>query len=146
MGDQRKKLTSKLTRKMSIIESMLYSVRNSTAVYEELNQLDDLLKLVEGISESLKAVDEEVNADDQWFEQLDEKVFSFKHTIHSWLKDVELERMVNHVPSREGSKEDSKSRSSSSFRSLKTRSSSSGRSSIKDTAIKERMKIAELKT
>ena len=33
----------------------------------------------------------------------------------------------------------------SSSRSLKTRSSSSGRSSIKDKAIKERMKIAELK-
>ena len=49
--------------------------------------------------------------------------------------------MVNQVPSREGSK----STSSLSSRSLKTRSSSSGRSSIKDKAIKERMKIAELK-
>ena len=75
---------------------------------QELNQLDDLFKLVEGISKRLKAVDDEVNADDQWFEQLDEKVFSFKLTIHSWLKDVELERMVNHVPSREGSNKGSK--------------------------------------
>ena len=53
--------------------------------------------------------------------------------------------MVNQVPSTEGSKKASKSTSSSSSRSLKTRSSSSGRSSIKDKAIKERMKIAELK-
>ena len=75
---------------------------------QELNQLDDLFKLVKGISKRLKAVDDEVNADDQWFEQLDEKVFSFKLTIHSWLKDVELERMVNHVPSREGSNKGSK--------------------------------------
>ena len=75
---------------------------------QELNQLDDLFKLVEGISKRLKAADDEVNADDQWFEQLDEKVFSFKLTIHSWLKDVELERMVNHVPSREGSNKGSK--------------------------------------
>ena len=75
---------------------------------QELNQLDDLFKLVEGISKRLKAADDKVNADDQWFEQLDEKVFSFKLTIHSWLKDVELERMVNHVPSREGSNKGSK--------------------------------------
>ena len=60
---------------MSTIESMLHSVRNSTAVQEELNQLDDLFKLVEGISERLRDVDDEVHADDQWFEQLDEKVF-----------------------------------------------------------------------
>ena len=41
---------------------------------------------------------------------------------------------------------DLKSSSSSSSISLKTRSSSSGRSSIKDKAIKGRMKIADLKT
>ena len=93
---------------MSTIESMLYSVRNSTAVQEELNQLDDLFKLVEGISERLKDVDDEVDADDQWFEQLDEKAFSFKHTIHCWLKDVELDRMVNHVSSSKGSMKDLK--------------------------------------
>ena len=48
---------------MSSIKSMLYSVRNSTAV----QQLDGLFKLFEGISERLKSVDDEVNADDQWF-------------------------------------------------------------------------------
>ena len=37
LGDRRKKLGSKLTRKMSAIESMLYSVGNSTAVQEKLN-------------------------------------------------------------------------------------------------------------
>ena len=93
----------------------------------------------------MKAVDDEVNNDDKGFEQLDEKVFSFKHTLHSWLKDVELEKMVNCVSSREGSKKDSETSSSSSSRSLKTRSSSSGRSSIKGKAIKERVKISELK-
>ena len=38
LGDRRKKLGSKLTRKMSAIESMLYSVGNSSAVQEELNR------------------------------------------------------------------------------------------------------------
>ena len=56
----------------------------------------------------MKAVIDKVKADNQWFEQLVEKVFSFKHTTHSWLKDAALERMVNHVPSREGSKKGSK--------------------------------------
>ena len=55
----------------------------------------------------MKAIDDKVNEDDEWFEQLDE-VFSFKHIIHNWLKDVELGRMVNQVSSREISKKDSK--------------------------------------
>ena len=138
LGNKRKKLASKLT--------MLYSARNSTAVQEELHQLDVIFKLVRGINDRIKAVDKEINNDDKWFEQLEEKVFSFKHTTHSWLKDVELERIVTHAPSREGSKKGSKASSLSSSRSLKTRPSSSDRSSIKDKAINERMKITELKT
>ena len=145
VGNERKKLAFKLTRKISMIKSMLYSVRNSIAVQEELNQLDDIFKLVERINDRMKAVDGRVNVDYKWFEQLYEMVFSFKHTINSWLKDAELERMVNHVLSRQGSKKGSKASSSSSSRSLKTRSNSSGRSSIKDKAIKERMRTAKLK-
>ena len=91
---------------------MVFNQELQTALQEQLNQLDDLFKLVEGISERLKAAIDKVNADNQWFEQLVEKVFSFKHTTHSWLKDAALERMVNHVPSREGSKKGSKSSSS----------------------------------
>ena len=111
LGVERKKRTrnSKLTRKMSTIDSILYSVRNSATV-QELNQVDDLFKLDEGINERMKAVNDEVNEDDKWFEQLDDEVFSFKHTIHSWLKDFELKRMVNHVPSREGSKKNSEAK------------------------------------
>ena len=136
LGDERKKLGSKLTRN----ESMLYSVRNSTTVQEELNQLDGIFKLVEGINDRMKAVDDKVNDNyDKWFEQLEEKVFSFKRTIHSQIKGVQLERMVNLVPSTEGSK----ASSLSSSRSLKTRSSSSGRSTIKDKAIRQGMKMAE---
>lgn len=55
----------------------------------------------------MKVIDDKVNEVDESFEQLDE-VFSFKHIIHSWLKDVELERMVNQVLSREISKKGSK--------------------------------------
>ena len=84
LGVERKKRTrnSKLTRKISTIDSILYSVRNSTTV-QELNQVDDLFKLDEGINERMKAVNNEVNEDDKWFEKLDDKVFSFKHTVHS---------------------------------------------------------------
>ena len=111
LSDESKRLASRLTRKMSTIESMFYLVRNSTAVQVELNQADDSFKLVEGINERMKAVDDEVSEDDKWFEQLDEKVFSFKHTIHSWLIDVELKRMVNHELSGEGPEKGSKASS-----------------------------------
>ena len=57
LGVERQKLASKLTKKMSTIESMLCSVRNSTAFQKELNQVDDLFKLIEGITEGMKAVD-----------------------------------------------------------------------------------------
>ena len=27
----------------------------------------------------------------QWFDEIDERVVSFKHKVHNWLKDVALE-------------------------------------------------------
>ena len=43
--------------------------------------------------ESMKewSIDDQVNKNGKWFGELDEKVFSFKHTLHSWFKNVELE-------------------------------------------------------
>ena len=69
---------------------MLYSSTNTSAFKEQLNQLDDLFQIIESIQKEMITLDPSYN-DDDWFEQLDEKVFSVKHNIRGWLKDIEKE-------------------------------------------------------
>ena len=64
---------------------------------------------------------------DIWFDDIDQKVFSFKHKVHNWLKEEEKEHKRNHS-----------SRSS-------TRSSSSkSKSSTREKAVEEKLRVAEL--
>ena len=73
-----------------MIEEILFSSINASAVEEQLNQLDDLFQIIESIQKEMVTLDPNYN-DDDWFDQLDEKVFSIKYKIHGWLKDVENE-------------------------------------------------------
>ena len=68
------------------------------------------------------------------FEEQDERIFNFKHKIMKWLKEAEL------------NKEEMRSRKLVGSRSSKSSRSSNGssRSSMKDKAIEEKIKIAEL--
>ena len=36
--------------------------------------------------------EEEKPTDEEWFEEEDERAFTFKHQFHNWLKDAEMER------------------------------------------------------
>ena len=83
--------------------------------------------------------EDELLADSQWFEEQDERIISFKHRIIKWLKEAELNKEEERSRKSVGSRS-SKSRSSKSSRS----SNHSSRSSIKDKAIEEKIKIAEL--
>ena len=75
---------------------------------------------------SFRQIDKEYT-DDIWFDDIDEKVFSFKHKMHNWLKEEEKEH-----------KRDHSSRSS-------TRSSSSkSKSSTREKAVEEKLRVAEL--
>ena len=73
-----------------------------------------------------------------WFDDLDQDVFSFKHRVHSWLKEAAQK-------SSRGSRcsSDSK-RSSSSRSSASNKSSGSSRSSTKLKLLEEKARIAEL--
>ena len=67
--------------------------------------------------------DDEKLAYEEWFEEVDERVFTFKHKVYNWLKEAETERSSKKVYSKKGSK------STSSGSSEITKSSnSSGRS------------------
>ena len=89
--------------------------------------------------------------DGDWFDQLDEKVFSIKYKIHGWLRDVEREsEEIATAPKRRSASRSSRSTSSKGSSGKSTKSSrsrnSSGRcnTSTKDQAIIEEMKVAEL--
>ena len=83
--------------------------------------------------------DDEKFADEEWFEEVDEHVFTFKHKVYNWLKEAETERSAKKVYSKKGSK------STSSGSSRKTKSSNSGSSRCsKERAMEEKAKLAEL--
>ena len=81
LDDRKKKKASRLTRKSGMIEEILFSSINASAVEEQLNQLDDLFQIIESIQKEMVTLDPNYN-DDDWFDQLDEKVFSIKYKIH----------------------------------------------------------------
>ena len=121
---KREKIITKLLRKSGMMNDMLYSFTNAPAVAEEMEQFNDMLKLLTAVNYEYQHLltEDELLADSQWFEEQDERIFSFKHKIIKWLKEAEL------------NKEEERSRKSVGSRSGKSSRSINGssRSSIKD--------------
>ena len=91
LENKRAKLVSRLLRKSSEIDDLMYSYQNSITVKEELVQLNDMFKMVVGIHEEFEHIDKEYT-DNIWFDNIDQKVFSFKHKVYNWLKEEEKEQ------------------------------------------------------
>ena len=138
LDKKKSSLVSRIIRKSSEIDDLMYSYQNATTVKEELAQLNDIYKLIVEINDEMTEID--VNySEELWFAEIDEKVFSFKHKIHNWLREGE-----NGVKRERGSKSSgSRSKSSGSSRSTGSRSS---RMSSKEKAIQEKLRVAELRT
>ena len=85
---RRSKLVSRVIRKSSKIDDLMYSFQNGIAVKEELQQLNDMFKMLVELHEELENIDDQYT-DELWFEDIDQKVFSFKHKVHNWLREVE---------------------------------------------------------
>ena len=66
----------------------MYSSQNGIAIKEELQQLNDMFKMLVEIHEELENIDDQYT-DKLWFEDIDLKLFSFKHKVHNWLREVE---------------------------------------------------------
>ena len=86
--EKRTKAMTRLQRKARAIDDLLYSATNHVAVKEELGQYSDIFKLLSTYEEYCELVD----ADDQkhqvnWFDELDQDAFNFKHKILNWLKE-----------------------------------------------------------
>ena len=133
--EKRIKAMKRLQRKARAIDDLLYSATNHVAVKEELGQYSDIFKLLSTYEEYCELVD----ADDQkhqanWFDDLDQDVFNFKHKIHNWLKESDNK---SSRPSSRGSSRSKKSSGS-------TTSSGSSKSSTQLKLLEEKAKIAEL--
>ena len=85
---KRSKLISRVIRMSSEIDDLMYSSQNGIAVKEELQQLNDMFKMLINIHEELENIDDQYT-DKLWFEDIDLKLFSFKHKVHNWLREVE---------------------------------------------------------
>ena len=88
--EKRTKVMTRLQRMARATEDLLYSANNHVAVKEELGQYSDIFKLLSTYHEEYCEL---VDADDQkhqvnWFDDLGQDVFNFKHKIHNWLEEV----------------------------------------------------------
>ena len=123
--DKRTNLVSRIIRKSSEIDVLLYSHQNDVTVKEQLAQLSDIFKLIEDINQEMIELDDNYT-EELWFTDIDEKVFSFKHKIHNWLREGdEMQRI-------EKKSRSSCSRSTSSKSSSRSSSSKSSRVSNKE--------------
>ena len=66
----------------------MFSFQNGIAVTEELQQLNDMFKMLVEFHEELEN-NNEPYTDELWFEDINHKVFSFKRNISNSLKEVE---------------------------------------------------------
>ena len=83
-----------MIRKYATIEDLLFSARNLVAVQEEMAQFIDLLKMLLIAHEEYNALSEDEMRDkeNEWFDEIDNQVFSFKRKITCWLKKAEEEK------------------------------------------------------
>ena len=121
-----------IIRKSNEIDVLLYPRQNDVTLKEELAQLSDIFKPIEDINEEMIELDDN-NTEELWFTDIDEKVFSFKHKAHNWLREGDkLQRTGKKTRS-------SCSRSTCTKSSSRSSSSKSSKLSIKERAIEEKV-------
>ena len=151
LREKKQRLEARLTRKAAAIEDLLYSSKNFITVKEELAQYDDIFKLIiENHEEHCKILkpEEQANEEDH-FEDVDQRVFIFKHKVRNWLKDAEDEcdkKSSGRISKARSSKESTRSSRSSQASSSRSSEADSLKSKVssKAKAIQEKVKIAEL--
>ena len=72
----------------------MYSSKNYMTVEEALVQFSYIFKQLLLVHQEYHSLleDDEKLADEEWFEEVDERVFTFKHKVYNWLKEAETER------------------------------------------------------
>ena len=90
----RSNLHRKMTKETNTVEYMLYFFKNTEVVREQLQQSDDIFRMMLDIQKSYNSLlpPAEQKREEEWFEVLDHNICSFKWKIHSWIKDAEADR------------------------------------------------------
>ena len=78
LDKKKKALVSRITRKMSDADVLLYTHENDISVKEELQQLNNVFKLVEEINQEMIQLDDNYT-EDICFSEIGDKDFAFKH-------------------------------------------------------------------
>ena len=80
LRERRRKINGRLIRKYSTIEDLLFSSENIIAVEEEMKQFNDLFKMLLDAHQEYNQLlgDDERDRDDDWFDDADTQVCSFK--------------------------------------------------------------------
>ena len=149
---KRSRLNKKMIRKSSAVEGMLYSFKNLESVRDQMQQLDDIFKMMFEVHKEYNSMlqPDAQETDEEWFDDVEHNLCAFKQKIHNWMKDAEAERKIA-VSSRLS--DASVGRRGSSLRSISKYSSRSGskqstnsshKSSREDRALEEKIKMAEL--
>ena len=138
LDKKKKALVSSINRKLNDVDVLLYTHENDVTVKEELQQLNDVFKLIEEINQEMIEGDDNYT-EYMWFSDIDHK-----HGIHNWLK--EGEKLVKLERKSKSSGKSSKSSGSKSSKSNSTSSSRSSKLSAREKAIQEKVRVAELQT
>ena len=152
--EKKQQLDARLARKAAAIEDLLYNNKNFITVKEELAQYDDIFKMIiENHEEHCKIFKLEEQSNEDHSENVNQRVFIFKHKVRNWLKDAKDEYDKKSKSSGRSLKGRSSKESTRSSRSSKTSSSRSSEAdslkskvSSKTKAIEEKVRIVELLT
>ena len=79
-----------MLRKTGAIEDLMYSSKNASAVQDELQLLDGIFnQIIEAVTDSKEVFeDAEYKHVEDWFDEVNEKLCTFKRKVHNWLKDA----------------------------------------------------------
>ena len=86
---ERRKINGRLIRKYSTTEDLLFSSKNVIAVEEEMKQFNDLFNMLLDANQEYNQLlgDNERNRGNDWFDDVDTQVCSFKRKVHCWLRE-----------------------------------------------------------
>ena len=90
LRERRRKINGRLIRKYSAIEDLLFSSKNVIVVEQEMKQFNDLFKMLLDAHQEYNQLlgDNERDRDDDWFDDVDTQVCSFKRNVHCWLREA----------------------------------------------------------
>ena len=85
--DRQKSLLLIPQRKSENIKNLIENTFNVSPVSQELKRYDDLLKLFSGVQVEYqgKPDNEQQKADDFWLDEVDQRIFTFQHSVFNYL-------------------------------------------------------------